>query len=118
MTNTPSTVLIKREIALREDVDVFVAGGGPAGMAAAVTAARQGGRVFLAEAQNCLGGMGTAGMLPIFMAFGDGTHFYAGGFGREMHDRLEKAQRKAAEEAEKREIAQEGIGEQEKKKTQ
>jgi hypothetical protein len=90
MNDTPSTVLIKREIPVREDVDVFVAGGGPAGMAAAVTAARQGCRVFLAEAQNCLGGMGTAGMLPIFMAFGDAVHFYAGGFGREMHDRLKK----------------------------
>ena len=38
-----------RCIAIRHDVDVFVAGGGPAGLAAAVMAARQGARVFLAE---------------------------------------------------------------------
>lgn len=31
-----------REIPVRRDVDVFVAGGGPAGVAAAVTAARAG----------------------------------------------------------------------------
>lgn len=67
----------------------MVAGGGPAGMAAAVTAARQGRSVLLIESQNCLGGMGTAGLMPIFMTFGDSVNFCAGGFGRELYDRLE-----------------------------
>ncbi|OPZ28337.1 MAG: hypothetical protein BWZ02_01341 [Lentisphaerae bacterium ADurb.BinA184] len=79
-----------RTLQVRREADVVVAGGGPAGMAAAVTAARQGARVFLVEAMNCLGGMGTAGMLPVFMPFADAVHFYAGGFGRELHDRLER----------------------------
>jgi hypothetical protein len=53
-----------------------------------VFAARQGAAVFLAEAQNCLGGMGTAGLVPAFMQFGNGTHFLAAGFGEELLDRL------------------------------
>ena len=71
-----------RSLELRRDVDVFVAGGGPAGCAAAVAAARQGARVFLAESQGCLGGQGTAGLVPAFMQFGDGEHFLADGLGR------------------------------------
>ncbi|GAF96810.1 unnamed protein product, partial [marine sediment metagenome] len=54
----------QREIPIRHDVEVFVAGGGPAGVAAAVAAAREGRSVFLAEGQSCLGGMGTAGLVP------------------------------------------------------
>jgi hypothetical protein len=79
---------LSREIPVRASVDICVAGGGPAGVAAAVVAARAGGRVLLLEGQNCLGGMGTAGMLPTFMAFADPVHFYAGGFGREVYDRM------------------------------
>ena len=85
------SIHLQRDIPVRDHVDVLVAGGGPAGMAAAVTAARQGRRVLLIEAQNCLGGMGTAGMLPVFMAFADSINFYAGGFGRELHDRMESS---------------------------
>lgn len=43
--------------------DVIVAGGGPAGVPAAVQAARQGARVLLLESNGCLGGVWTAGML-------------------------------------------------------
>jgi len=81
-------ISLSRQVPVRHDVDVFVAGGGPAGAAAAVAAARQGARVFLAEDQGCLGGAGTAGMVPAFMQFGDGVNFLAGGFGRELLDRL------------------------------
>lgn len=42
-------------------VDVLVAGGGPAGCAAAVAAARQGLKVLLVERQTVLGGTATAG---------------------------------------------------------
>jgi len=81
-------VRFQRNIPVRFDVDVFVAGGGPAGVAAAVMAGRQGSRVFLAEAHTCLGGMGTAGLVPVFMMFDDGVNFLAGGIGREIHDKL------------------------------
>ena len=73
------TVTIRRRIPIRYEVDVFVAGGGPSGIASSVAAARQGRSVFLAERQSCLGGMGTAGRLPIFMPFTDGVNFLAGG---------------------------------------
>ncbi len=47
--------------------------------------------MLLIEGQSCFGGSGTAGMLPVFMNFGDRRHFYADGFGREVLDRLERA---------------------------
>jgi len=81
-------VLFQRRVTLRHEVDVFVAGGGPAGVAAAVAAARQGARVFLAERNTCLGGMGTAGMLPLFMQFTDGVNMLAGGVGADVQRRL------------------------------
>ncbi len=71
---------------IRREVDVFVAGGGPAGFAAAVFAARQGASVMLVESQQCLGGMSTAGMIPAFMQFTDGENFLAGGVGKEVLD--------------------------------
>lgn len=43
------------------DVDVLVAGGGPAGIAAALAAARNGCSVLVVEQFNCLGGVATAG---------------------------------------------------------
>jgi flavin-dependent dehydrogenase len=47
------SVTFRRRIPLRHRVGVLVAGGGPAGVAAAVTAARQGVRVLLVEGQSC-----------------------------------------------------------------
>ena len=85
------TVTIQRTIPVRHDVDVLVAGGGPAGVAASVAAARQGRSVVLVERQNCLGGMGTAGLLPVFMQFGDGVNFLAGGIGEKVLGDLQQA---------------------------
>lgn len=83
-----SKIDFKRLIDVRHSVDVFVAGGGPAGVAAAVAAARNGAKVFLAEKEQCFGGMGTAAKVPAFMRFSDGVNFLAGGFGREIFDRV------------------------------
>lgn len=84
-------ISFQRDVSVRHEVDVFVAGGGPAGVAAAVSAARQGARVFLAERNTCLGGMGTAGMLPLFMTFSDGVRVLAAGVGEEILTRLRDA---------------------------
>jgi hypothetical protein len=83
-----SNVEFSQSLPVRHEVDVFVAGGGPAGFAAAVAAARQGASVYLAEASTAFGGMGTLGMVPAFMQFSDEVNFLAGGIGREIYDRL------------------------------
>ena len=77
-------VVFQRDLEVRHEVDVLVVGGGPAGVAAAVSAARKGAKVFLAEATACLGGLGTSGMVPAFMQFTDGVNFLAGGIGEEI----------------------------------
>ncbi len=58
-----------REIEIIEDVDVCVVGGGPAGVSAAVGAARAGARTFLVERHGFLGGMWTAGMVLTLAGF-------------------------------------------------
>ncbi|MBR5837005.1 MAG: FAD-dependent oxidoreductase [Victivallales bacterium] len=82
------SIMYQKKIEVRQSVDVFVAGGGPAGVAAALVAARAGKSVFLAEGEACFGGMGTSGLVPVFMMFGDGVNFLAGGIGREIYDKL------------------------------
>ncbi|MEM9017746.1 MAG: FAD-dependent oxidoreductase, partial [Verrucomicrobiota bacterium] len=52
-----------REIPVVGDYDVVVAGGGPAGFAAALAAARSGASTLLIEVHGCIGGIWTAGML-------------------------------------------------------
>ena len=47
--------------------DVLVCGGGFAGISAALAAARLGKRVILLEKQFMLGGLGTAGLITIYL---------------------------------------------------
>ncbi len=74
----------EREIPVTREVDVCIVGGGPSGCAAAVTAARMGASVFIAENSGCFGGLGTIGMVSGFCQFSDGVNWNAGGFGREI----------------------------------
>jgi NADPH-dependent 2,4-dienoyl-CoA reductase/sulfur reductase-like enzyme len=53
----------ERKLNLTEQTDVIVCGGGPAGFAAALSAARAGARVRLIELQGYLGGVMTSGLL-------------------------------------------------------
>ena len=85
-----ATIEYSFKLDVRYSVDVLVAGGGPSGVAAAVTAARRGAKVRIIEAGTCLGGLGTAGLVPAFMQFGDGVNFLAGGFGYELFERAKK----------------------------
>ena len=58
-----------REIPVDSWADVIVVGGGPAGVSAAVAAARGGKKVRLLELQGCLGGIWTAGLLTYIFDF-------------------------------------------------
>lgn len=68
------------QIALQAPVyataDVVVVGGGPAGVAAAIAAARSHARVILIERSGQLGGMATLGNVSIFMTVGNLTGIY------------------------------------------
>jgi hypothetical protein len=58
-----------QKLQLVQDADVIVCGAGPAGVAAAVNAARAGARVRLFEVNGCLGGVWTAGLLTWIFDF-------------------------------------------------
>ena len=64
---TPASLMEPaRALPLYGDYDVVVVGGGPAGLAASVSAARHGANVLLVERYGFLGGMGTAGGVTNF----------------------------------------------------
>jgi hypothetical protein len=56
-------------LTLSNDADVIVCGAGPAGIAAAIAAARAGAQVRLFEVHGCLGGVWTAGLLTYIFDF-------------------------------------------------
>jgi hypothetical protein len=61
----PAGIVVEpaREVPLFRECDVLVAGGGPAGTAAAVAGARAGADVVLIERNNHLGGLSTGGLV-------------------------------------------------------
>ncbi len=74
------------------DADVVVAGGGPAGINAAIAAGRQGVRVVLVERYGFLGGMSTAAMVYPWMTFhSDQGEQVIKGIAQEIVDRLIEA---------------------------
>ena len=62
-----------RDVPVVEHADVVVCGGGPAGVAAAMAAARSGARTRLLEVNGCLGGVWTAGLLSWILDSGNKT---------------------------------------------
>ena len=70
-----------REIPVEEGFDIVVAGGGPAGIAAAVGAARQGAKVVLLESKGSVGGIWTNGLLGCLGAFHPLPHQHCRGDG-------------------------------------
>lgn len=59
--------------AVKEDCDVLVCGGGIAGVAAALSAARLNKKVILCEREYILGGLATAGLVAVYLPICDGT---------------------------------------------
>jgi hypothetical protein len=84
------TYRLTRDIPAESGYDLVVAGGGPAGTAAAVCAARLGARVLLVEATGCLGGMGTSGLVTAFDPMADGQRMLVGGLMREIVTTMHK----------------------------
>ena len=82
------TVHFSTDIPVRYSADVCVVGAGPAGVSAAVSAARQGAKVLLFDAHTMPGGMSTAGRVPTLMTYSDGVHFLPEGFGRDVFERM------------------------------
>ena len=68
--------------------DVIVAGGGPAGVSAAMAAARSGAKTLLIEANGSLGGTVTNGSLPAFCPFGNTDEPLIQGIGLEILEAL------------------------------
>src|SRR6058998_707006 len=80
-TNHPGTLVPPltitepaRQIPLYGEYEVAVLGGGPAGIAAAVAAARAGHRTLLIELYGFLGGMGTAAGVTNFCGLHANVH--------------------------------------------
>ncbi len=78
-------MVITREYKFGGKYDVVVCGGGPAGVAAAVSCAKRGKRTLLLEAGGCLGGFWTRGLLTWLI-----DTFDKGDFWDEVMERLEK----------------------------
>ncbi|MCB2034696.1 MAG: FAD-dependent oxidoreductase, partial [Ottowia sp.] len=75
MTQPPATLAEPaRQTPLLDEVDVLVLGGGPAGLAAAASAARGGARTLLVERYGFLGGMGTAAGVTNFCGLHANVH--------------------------------------------
>lgn len=83
-------MIYQKQLEIRYETDVLVVGGGAAGVAAAVAAARMGRNVLLVEAQGCFGGVGTSGMVPSFATFTDGVNQLAAGIGGEIRSNVSR----------------------------
>src|SRR5688572_31875198 len=78
-----------RSVPVHTECDVLVVGGGPAGTAAAVAAARMGADVVLLERYNHLGGLSTGGLVIWIDRMTDWNgQLVIRGFGEEVLDRL------------------------------
>lgn len=78
------TYKLTREIPIEAGYDLVVAGGGPAGAAAAISAGRLGAKVLLIESTGCLGGMGTSGLVNAFDPMANGDRMLVGGVMKEI----------------------------------
>ncbi len=79
-----------RQVPLYGTTQVLVVGGGPAGFAAAVAAAREGADVTLIERYGCLGGLSTGGLVIWIDRMTDWNgRLVVAGIGKELMDRCD-----------------------------
>jgi hypothetical protein len=82
-------VMLPREtVPVVKRMDVAVVGGGAAGIAAAMAAARNGAETILIEQRGYLGGMGTVSLVPAFCPFTDNEKPVVRGIGLELLERM------------------------------
>ena len=79
-----------REVPVADRSDVVVVGGGPAGIAAAVSAARRGASVTLLERYPYLGGLASGGMVLVLDDMHNGLEVTVQGICMEMIERMQK----------------------------
>lgn len=63
---------VERTLPVAGEIDVLVAGGGPAGVGAAIAAARNGAKTMLIEHFGCLGGIATSGLMSHWTGASEG----------------------------------------------
>lgn len=83
-------MLFQKEIVTNEEYEVIVVGGGPSGCAAAIASARDGAKTLLVESTNCLGGMGTNGLVPFWCGLDNGGALCSTGIGKTVVERAGK----------------------------
>lgn len=79
----------EKKVEIQQEIDVLVIGGGPAGIGAAVSAARQGAKVMLVEKRGFLGGNITASYVQNCNHFMYKTSFHATGVYAEIENKYE-----------------------------
>ena len=84
-------VQLNRPIPLNADYEVVVAGGGPAGCAAAAASARTGAKTLLLEVSGALGGMGTIGLVPAWCPFSNQEKIIYKGIAEEVFQKTKDA---------------------------
>ncbi len=82
------TFRLVRDVPVERGFDLVVAGGGPAGAAAAICAARLNARVLLVDEMQFLGGVATAAWVPFVPPLSNHEVVFVGGLYREILDSL------------------------------
>jgi glycine/D-amino acid oxidase-like deaminating enzyme len=90
MTDPAKISEAARDVPVTASADVLVIGGGPAGLAAAVAAARQGADTLLVERYPYLGGLASGGMVLVLDDMHNGVEVSVRGIAVEIIERMEK----------------------------